>query len=193
MPRSKTSFAHTSSIVPTTSSAQVSLVLKPSVVRALSSAAIKAFKEECHKAAGGTLVESLLQDLRYALRLLRKSPAFTAVAVVTLALGIGANAVVFSVLNALILRPLNVPHSQDLFMIEREVRNSSTPQQSYPDYVDLRDRNRSFDGLMAYAIVPASLNITGNASSIWLYRGQRQLLRRIGCTTVSRPLLPRLR
>jgi predicted permease len=128
------------------------------------------FKEECHKAAGGTLVESLLQDLRYALRLLRKSPAFTAVAVVTLALGIGANAVVFSVLNALILRPLNVPHSQDLFMIEREVRNSSTPQQSYPDYVDLRDRNRSFDGLMAYAIEPASLNITGNASSIWLYQ-----------------------
>jgi predicted permease len=127
------------------------------------------FKEECHKAAGGTLVESLLQDLRYALRLLRKSPAFTAVAVVTLALGIGANAVVFSVLNALILRPLNVPHSQDLFMIEREVGKGNTPQQSYPDYVDLRDRNRSFDGLIAYTISPASLNITGNASSIWLY------------------------
>jgi predicted permease len=127
------------------------------------------FKEECHKAAGGTLVESLLQDLRFALRLLRKSPAFTAVAVVTLALGIGANAVVFSVLNALILRPLNVPHSQDLFMIEREVGKGNTPQQSYPDYVDLRDRNRSFDGLIAYTIAPASLNITGNASSIWLY------------------------
>jgi predicted permease len=127
------------------------------------------FKEECHKAAGGTLVESLLQDLRYALRLLRKSPAFTAVAVVTLALGIGANAVVFSVLNALILRPLNVPHSQDLFMVEREVGRGNTPQQSYPDYVDLRDRNQSFDGLIAYTIAPASLNITGNASSIWLY------------------------
>ena len=127
------------------------------------------FKEECHKAAGGTLVESLLQDLRFALRLLRKSPAFTAVAVVTLALGIGANAVVFSVLNALILRPLNVPHSQDLFMIEREVGKGNTPQQSYPDYLDLRDRNRSFDGLIAYTIAPASLNITGNPSSIWLY------------------------
>ena len=127
------------------------------------------FKEECHKAAGGTLVESLLQDLRYALRLLRKSPAFTAVAVVTLALGIGANAVVFSVLNALILRPLNVPHSQDLLMVEREVRKENTPQQSYPDYLDLRDRNRSFDGLIAYTLLPASLNITGNASSIWLY------------------------
>jgi predicted permease len=127
------------------------------------------FKEECHEAAGGTLVESLLQDLRFALRLLRKSPAFTAVAVVTLALGIGANAVVFSVLNALILRPLNVPHSQDLFMVERGQGKSNTPQQSYPDYLDLRDRNRSFDGLMAYEIAPASLNITGNASSIWLY------------------------
>jgi predicted permease len=131
--------------------------------------AYQRFKEECHKAAGGTLVESLLQDLRLAVRLLHKSPAFTAVAVVTLGLGIGANTVVFSVLNALILRPLNVPHSQALFMIERELGKGYTPQQSYPDYLDLRDRNRSFDGLVAYEMAPASLSITGNASSIWLY------------------------
>ena len=53
-------------------------------------------------------------------------------------------------------------------MIEREV-GKNTPQQSYPDYVDLRDRSRSFDGVIAYTIAPASLNITGNPSSIWLY------------------------
>src|SRR6202050_3952205 len=92
--------------------------------------------------------ESIQADVRFALRQLRRSPGFTAAAVLTLALAIGANAVVFGVLNALILRPLNVPHPQNLFMVEREVGKGNTPQQSYPDYLDLRDRNRSFDGLI---------------------------------------------
>ncbi len=76
-------------------------------------------KEECHEAAGGTFIESVAQDLRYAARTLRKSPGFAAVAVATLALAIGANAVVFAVVNALILRPLNVPRAESLYAIER--------------------------------------------------------------------------
>ena len=76
-----------------------------------------------------------------------KSPSFTVVAVLTLALGIGANAIVFSVMNALILHPLNLPQAQNLYMIERAGNQDSSPMQSYPDYRDLRDRNRSFDGL----------------------------------------------
>jgi predicted permease len=104
-------------------------------------------KQECHEAAGGTLVESLLQDLRFGFRMLRKSPGFTAVAVATLALGIGANAVVFGVLNALILRPPNVPQAESLYGTEYGV---DTGFQSYPNYRDLRDRNRSFDGLAAF-------------------------------------------
>ena len=62
---------------------------------------------------------SLTSDLRFGLRVLRKSPGFAVTAIVTLALGIGANAVVFGVLNALILRPLNVPQAETLYELER--------------------------------------------------------------------------
>src|SRR5260221_5080979 len=101
------------------------------------------FKEECRETFSGNFIEILMQDLRFSLRVLRKSPGFTLTAVVTLALAIGANAVVFGVLNGLVLRPLNVPQAQDLFMLERTKGNGNA---SYPDYLDLRDRNRSFDG-----------------------------------------------
>jgi predicted permease len=125
------------------------------------------YKQEGHEALGGQFFETLWQDVRFGLRMLRKNPGFTAVAVLTLAFGIGANAVVFSVLNALILRPLNVPQSQTLFMIERG--QNSSPMQSYPDYVDLRDRNRSFDGMAAYDMAPAGLEAGGKPSPVWLY------------------------
>ena len=93
---------------------------------------------------------TLLQDLRFSLRQLRKSPGFTITAVLTLAMAIGANAVVFSVMNGLILRPLDVPQAQSLYGIERA--SDKDMSQSYPDYLDLRDRNHSFDGLAAYSI-----------------------------------------
>jgi predicted permease len=123
------------------------------------------YKEECREAAGGTLLESLLQDLRFALRMLRKSRGFTIVAVATLALGIGANAVVFAVLNALILRPLNVPEAESLYGIER----GKWGWQSYPDYIDQRDRNRSFDALAAYTIAPAGLDTGEDPARVWTY------------------------
>jgi hypothetical protein len=62
-------------------------------------------------------MRTLWQDLRFGIRMLRKNPGFTAVAVVTLAMAIGANAVVFSALNGFILRPLNVPHAESLFQV----------------------------------------------------------------------------
>src|SRR5579862_6451043 len=91
-------------------------------------------------------------DIRIALRQLRKSPGFAVTAVLTLALAIGANAIVFSVLNALVVRPLNVPHSENLFMLQRTFERGDTPSQSYRDYIDLRDRNRSFEALVSYDI-----------------------------------------
>jgi predicted permease len=125
------------------------------------------YREESHEALGGQFLENLVQDVRFGLRMLRKSPGFTAIAVITLAMGISANAVVFSVLNGLILRPLNVPESQRLFTIQRG--KDPSPIQSYPDYVDLRDRNRSLDGVIAYAFSRAGLNTGGKASTAWLY------------------------
>ncbi len=123
-------------------------------------------KQECHEAAGGTLIESLWMDLRFAARMLRKSPGFTAVAVVTLAVAIGANAVVFGVLNAMILRPLNVPQAQSLWGIERG--NDKAVNQSYPDYLDLRERNRSFEDLAAYNVTSVGLDTGNNPSASWI-------------------------
>src|ERR1035438_8416713 len=99
---------------------------------------------------------SWFQDLRYALRQLRKSPGFTITALLTLAMAIGANAVVFSVMNGLILRPLNVPQAQSLYGIERA--SDKDTSQSYPDYLDLRNRNHSFDGLAVYTMSEVALN-----------------------------------
>ena len=101
------------------------------------------------------------------MRQLAKSPGFALTAIVTLALGIGANAVVFSVLNAVVLRPLKVPNAQSLFMVQRL---HNIPSQSYPDYVDLRDRNRSFESLVAFQIIgPVGVEYSGNASTAWPY------------------------
>ena len=134
---------------------------------------------------------TLWQDLRFAIRMMRKNPGFTAVAVLTLALAIGANAVVFSVLNALILRPLNVPHPESLYGIQHG--NEASSYQSYPDYLDLRDRNRSFDGLAAYNIAAGGLDTGENPSRVWIDASERELLRRIAHSAVSGPFLPRLR
>ena len=126
------------------------------------------YRQESHEAALGRFTESLAQDLRFAVRVLRKSLGFTSVAVLTLALGIGANSVAFSLMNALVLRPLDLPHAQALYSIERGKQNE--PAQSYPDYRDLRDRTRSFEGIVAYSITRAGLSDNGDATTAWLYQ-----------------------
>jgi len=125
------------------------------------------YKEEIYKAAGGNFIGSVLEDVRYSLRVLRKSPGFTIAAVLTLALAIGANAVVFAVLNALILRPLNVPHADSLYTLEHGgYKDQST---SYPDYLDLRERNRSFEDLTGYIMIPVGFDTGGNPTQAWGY------------------------
>src|SRR5688572_5832474 len=123
--------------------------------------------EECRDARGISWIEILAKDVRFALRMLRKSPGFTAVAVITLALAIGANAVVFGVLNALILRPLNVPNAESLYGIER----GGWGFQSYPDYIDLRNRNRSFEDLAAFTVSAVAVGSGGSSPSSTLGYG----------------------
>ena len=97
----------------------------------------------------------MLHDLRYALRTLRQSPGFALVAILSLALGIGANSAMFSFADALLLRPLPVPDSSGIVTVQGLMRGESFARfaaylpLSYPDYVDLRDRSKSFAGLTA--------------------------------------------
>ncbi len=112
----------------------------------------------------------MLSDLKFAFRQLRKSPGFALTAIVTLALGIGANAVVFSVLNALVLRPINVPGAENLYMVQRAWDRTQTPSESYLDYIDLRDRNRTFESLCSYWIIgTVGVDTGGNPSTAWPY------------------------
>ena len=107
----------------------------------------------------------MLVELKYAWRRLRKSPSFAVTAILTLALGIGANAVVFSVLNALVLHTLNVPNSKSFYSIEARGQSLN----SYPDYLDVRDRNRTFDGVLAFNFSAAGLGTGGDPSRVWVY------------------------
>jgi predicted permease len=106
-------------------------------------------KEETRDARGTQFVESLLQDIRFALRMLRKSPGFTIVAVLTLALGIGANTAVFGLVNAAFFRALPYPHAERLaFLWQNNERTGETEGTvSYPNYADWRVQSHSFEDM----------------------------------------------
>jgi predicted permease len=111
-------------------------------------------------------MRTLVQDLRYAARMLLKNPGFTAVAMLTLALGIGANTTVFSVVNALVLRPLSVSRPAELAFVQN---STFGPGHSFPNYRDLRDGNHVFTGLIAYRIAPMEMETNGGTERIWGY------------------------
>ena len=111
------------------------------------------------------MLDDLRADVRYAARALARTPAFALMAVLSLALGIGANTVVFSVINALVLKPLPVHEPERLFFLESD----SGPSESFPHYRDLRDRNRTFAGLAGYRITPISLDDGRTPARIWGY------------------------
>ncbi len=124
------------------------------------------YKEESYAALGGSIFDGIFHDVRFAVRVLRKSPGFVAAAVATLALAIGANAVVFSVMNAFILRPMNVPEANTLYELQRG--DEATAYESYPNYLDLRDRNHSFSSVIAWNILSVGLDTGNNPSREWI-------------------------
>src|SRR5437016_11766803 len=105
------------------------------------------------------------RELRYAGRQLRRSPAFTFTALLTLTLGIGANVVVFSVLNALVLKPLDVPQPAGLYNVVHETHGYDN--QSYPDYLDFQGKNTTFSHLAAYRIQIAGMTAGNAAYKCW--------------------------
>jgi predicted permease len=111
-------------------------------------------------AAHGSLLRNVWQDLRYAARVLRKQPGFAATAVLTLALGIGANAAIFSLLNPLLFRPLPVPDPGRLCRVfSGQSDGRAYKRMSYPNYTDLRDHVQSF-GSLAASSWPIPFNMT---------------------------------
>ncbi|HKD45257.1 MAG TPA: ABC transporter permease [Candidatus Angelobacter sp.] len=110
---------------------------------------------------------SLLQDVRYGWRTLGKSPGFTAVAVLTLALGIGANSTIFSWINATLLHPLpGVSDTQGLVTFSRGGSFNDLAF-SYPDLQDLRLANKSFSGIAAFGTIPVTLTGVGRPERVW--------------------------
>ena len=94
----------------------------------------------------------MINDIRYALRTLRGNPGFALVAILSLALGIGANAAIFSLADAMLLRPLPVPRPSQVVTVRSQLRGDRAVDMSYPDYVDYRSKTRSFDDLAAFHI-----------------------------------------
>src|SRR6202453_1406868 len=92
-------------------------------------------------------LENVLQDVRYGARTLRKSPGFTAIAILTLALGIGANTALFSVVNGVLLNPLPYPHPEQLVMLHESKPNFKNGSISYPNFLDWQKDNQSFSGM----------------------------------------------
>jgi len=120
---------------------------------------VEQVKEEVRSIRAGHLLEDFAKDLRYAFRTLAKSPGFTAVAVLTLALGIGANTALFSVVNGVLLNPLRYAEPDRLMALYSRFPNYDRGSISYPNFLDWVHENRSFSALAAYR--PDDLTLTG--------------------------------
>ena len=127
-------------------------------------------KEGIREMWGWTSIERLGRDIRYGWRTLRKSPLFASMAVLSLALGIGANASIFSVINSILLRPLPaVEHASELISLNEKVGGTALPLVSFPDYRDFRDRNSVLSGMAGIGFVPASVGPKGNTQRMFGY------------------------
>ena len=126
----------------------------------------ESFKELCREAHGLRWPSEILQDLRHGWRMLRRSPGFSSIAVLSLALGIAVNMVVFGVINGILLRPLPVPNPERVVSVARP---SGSASHSFPNYRDIRDRSAVFESLFAYRFDAVGLEISGKAERAWSF------------------------
>jgi hypothetical protein len=114
----------------------------------------------------GRWLDEFLQDLRFAIRTLRKSPGFTIVAILTLALGIGANTSLFSVVNTVLLNPVPYPHPEQLVMLHESKPNFRAGSISYPNFRDWQHDNHSFSSMAVTRGTSFTLTGLGEAEEL---------------------------
>jgi predicted permease len=116
------------------------------------------------------IMETLLQDIRFGFRQLMKQPGFAVLAIISMALGIGANTSIFSLVDTALLRPLAVKEPSQLVELYGTMNNGAEwSLQSYPNYKDYRDRNTVFSGLFLYRVVVSGLTINNTSQRVWGY------------------------
>jgi putative ABC transport system permease protein len=123
---------------------------------------IEQVKEDCRESRGTLWVESIVQDVRFALRTLRKSPCFTAVVVLTLALGIAANAAIFSFVSAVLLKPIPYPHPERIVNLAEKLPSGDRNFISTLNFLDWERQNRCFQ--FVSAVAPDTVTLTGSSS-----------------------------
>ena len=123
--------------------------------------------EEDYRDVQGGWLRDLTRDIRFGARTLLRNPAFTAVAIVSLAIGIGANTAIFSIFNSLVLRPRPIADPERIVELYTGERGQSVEGTSYPSYLDFRDRSGIFTGLAAYGIRQYRLGDATNVEQIW--------------------------
>jgi predicted permease len=112
-------------------------------------------------------METLFHDLRFGFRRLIKTPGFAVIAILSLALGIGANTAVFSLVNMILFRPLPAPNPEQIVSVSEVGKGGDLSAFSHPNYLDFRDRNEVLSGLLAYRFVAMSLSRSGNNEKVW--------------------------
>ena len=140
----------------------------------------EAIKEECRESRRAHLIDTFLQDVRYALRTMRRTPGFTAVAIITLALGIGANTAIFSVFNGVLLNPLPFPHAEQLVALYESKPHFEKGSIPYLNLVDWKNNNHTFSAIAGYRAEGYSITGTGEPEFVDAERASAELFPILG-------------